>query len=167
MILSKIFCIQVICSIKYLFILQLPPDLQDRVKNHMTREQIRNLENSPANETKLIRVPIATFPPTAMFYSVNPTSIETNANNALQGISPTDTVPVSIITKVLSQPTSKQKSRWTYICSKCGRDISLSDKEVQVNSTNGTEIMGFPQKVNKPNGKQIGRVRLNSTETEI
>ncbi|XP_041352729.1 tight junction-associated protein 1-like [Gigantopelta aegis] len=145
----------------------LPVDLQDRVKDHMTREQIRNLENSRANETKLIRVPIATFPPTAMFYSVNPTLNESNANNAVQGVSPTDTVPMSIITKVLSQPTSKQKSRWTHICLKCGRDVSLLDKEVQVNFSNVTEITGFPQKVNRLNGKHLAHVRLNSTETEI
>lgn len=154
----------------------LPLDLQERVKSHMTREQIMALEdasNLPPPETKMIRVPMPTFPPTAMVYSVNkvppPPPPLSPSDNKLE------TVPTSLIAKVLAQPDPPRKPRRVFICNKCKTDVMLHDQEVQ------TSISHPPIDTNGYNGGGVGgmrthqcaihpgvhRSRLNSTETEI
>ncbi|XP_033736339.1 tight junction-associated protein 1-like isoform X2 [Pecten maximus] len=145
----------------------LPMELQERVKSHMTREEIINCEDGPQNEsTKLIRVPMQTFPPTAMVYSINNSSQksikDTNKNS-------TDSVPMNLIAKVLTQPETKRKPRRMYICLRCKLDVVVHDKEVQVsmgrdvNCSNGGIGSSGSLRVHKP----PGRIRTISTETEI
>ncbi|XP_067682382.1 tight junction-associated protein 1-like [Haliotis asinina] len=143
----------------------LPMDLQDRVKKHMTREQILNMENS-VKESKLIRVPMQTFPPCAMVYSVNNTDAESNMGN----VSPTETVPMSLIAKVLTQPEPRRKPQRTYICLKCKRDVVLIDKQVQATGLRDLERNSLPMRVHRTGSTSSngsGRPRHNSTETEI
>lgn len=53
----------------------LPVDLQQKVKLYMSnKKKCGEGNNQPKHEMKTIKVPIPTFPPTAMFYSVNKSS---------------------------------------------------------------------------------------------
>ncbi|XP_029643108.1 tight junction-associated protein 1 [Octopus sinensis] len=108
----------------------LPPDLQERVKCHMTQEELINMEEPPmTKETKLIRIPMQTFPPTAMVYSIN-NSNEDQLNDKQN--SNTETVPMTLIAQVLSHPEPTRKPRRTYICFQCRRNVVLIDREVQI-----------------------------------
>ncbi|XP_021342061.1 tight junction-associated protein 1-like isoform X2 [Mizuhopecten yessoensis] len=146
----------------------LPMDLQERVKSHMTREEIINCEDAPPNNelTKLIRVPMQTFPPTAMVYSINNSSQKSNKD---ANTNSTDSVPMNLIAKVLTQPESRRKPRRMYICIQCKLDVVVHDKEVQVcmgreiNGSNGGTGSSGSLRVHKPSG----RIRTSSTETEI
>ncbi|KAH9509363.1 Tight junction-associated protein 1 [Bulinus truncatus] len=111
----------------------LPIDLQDRLKQHMTREQIIAAENgvSAQEEQKLIRVPMATFPPCAMVFSlnqnVNKPSDQQNEVDSSKGF-----VPMSLITRVLTQRESRRAYPRMYLCMNCKRDVFLEDKGCQV-----------------------------------
>ncbi|XP_050406754.1 tight junction-associated protein 1 isoform X1 [Patella vulgata] len=141
----------------------LPIDLQDRVKKHLSSEQKINMENSSAKESKLIRVPIATFPPTAMVYSVNNLQTKSDVELGLERGNNGETVPMTLIAKVLTQPDPKHKPQRTYICWKCKKDVVNIDKEVQVNTVKDSDSNSasrfWRQNDNRP--------RLDSTETEI
>ncbi|XP_069117530.1 tight junction-associated protein 1-like isoform X1 [Argopecten irradians] len=144
----------------------LPMELQERVKSHMTREEIINCEDAPQNESaKLIRVPMQTFPPTAMVYSIN----SSQKSNKDQNKNSTDSVPMNLIAKVLTQPESKRKPRRMYICLRCKLDVVVHDKEVQVSM--GREINGSGGALGNSGSLRVhkppGRVRTMSTETEI
>ncbi|ESO93525.1 hypothetical protein LOTGIDRAFT_232600 [Lottia gigantea] len=143
----------------------LPVDLQDRVKKHLSSEQKINMENSSAKEkeSKLIRVPIATFPPTAMVYSVNNHQNKNDVENGLDKPVYGETVPMTLIAKVLTQPEPKYKSQRTYICWKCKHDVVKNDKEIQVNMVNYKDSESSRSR--RPSG--VHRARLDSTETEI
>lgn len=56
-----------------IFFCQLPADLQRRVQVRLDNEkqQRNNAANTKAPEMRVIKVPIPTFPPTAMVYSLN------------------------------------------------------------------------------------------------
>ncbi|KAL3873783.1 hypothetical protein ACJMK2_036868 [Sinanodonta woodiana] len=140
----------------------LPFDLQERVKSQMTHQQIISMEEPPVvKETKLIRVPMPTFPPTAMVYSVN-NNEDKNGENS-QNV---QTVPMTLIAKVLTQPNPKRKAHRTYICPKCRRDVIFADKEVQANLLKEAEGNSDPTvpRVHR----SFGRTRSgSSTETEI
>ena len=149
----------------------MPIDLQDRVKSHLTQEQVIKLEEPPPDDDKkLIRVPIATFPPTAMVYSVNRITPIIPADNV-------ESVPTTLIAKVLSPPDVKRKPRRIYVCTKCDRDYTYIDHGTQTVQQIGSpygpgETNGFHNR-NGTNGTHqamhpgIHRPRLNSTETEI
>ena len=177
------------CIIKFTyksvhFTLQLPMDLQERVKSHMTREQIINMEDAENDPTptKMIRVPMPTFPPTAMVYSVNkvpPPNVH-NSNGDNQSGNRLDSVPTSLIAKVLTQGEPFRKPRRVYICSKCTKDYGIDHKSTQTSMTysdaNGYHGVSPPRGAVWPaHGQYHGNVlppgvhrpRLNSTETEI
>ena len=145
------------------------------MKSHMTREQIIDLEdasNQAPVETKMIRVPMPTFPPTAMVYSVN--KVPPPPPPAPIDDSKLETVPTTLIAKVLSQPDSRRKPRRIYICNKCKVDVMTYDKEVQtcmaqVKDTNGFNRAGVASSRTHHCAVHPGvhRSRLNSTETEI
>lgn len=157
---------------------QLPLDLQERVKSHLTREQVITLEDASthAPETKMIRVPMPTFPPTAMVYSVNKvapvhaTAISTPVDNKSNKV---DTVPMTLIAKVLTQPEAQHKPQRIYICVKCKNDITFMDKEIQTsitygtNEVNGVHGTGTFRTHHGTMYPMVHRPRLNSTETEI
>ncbi|KAL8576200.1 hypothetical protein ACOMHN_027855 [Nucella lapillus] len=111
----------------------LPVDLQERVRKHMTHEQ--QMLSQKAEEERLVRVPIPTFPPTAMVFSVNPRH---NANNGGSPTTPSnpelkDTVPMSLIARVLAQGPSKRNPMRTYLCVSCHSDTVVADKGTQAN----------------------------------
>lgn len=87
------------------------------------------MENGGHTEqTKLIHVPMQTFPPTAMVYSVpkqNKDTPETKTD--------TSDVPSLIMAKVLTQPEMKRRPQRTYFCVKCKEDYSFAHKETQTN----------------------------------
>jgi hypothetical protein len=62
--------------INELYVLQLPADLQHKVRTYVSSKRRQSDGNSGNNtagkpEPKVIKVPIPTFPPTAMVYSIN------------------------------------------------------------------------------------------------
>lgn len=152
----------------------------------MTREEIINLEDAENEQerTKMIRVPMPTFPPTAMVYSVNkvpppgpPGPAPTPPNNDQDAVQ--DSVPTTLIAKVLTQDKPARKPRRVYICSKCTRDAVFEHKATQTPAMRCTEHAGVsppPPGVSSSwvcrgqqvgTGAQVHRTRLNSTETEI
>lgn len=104
----------------------LPLPLQERVKNQMTGEQMMNLDNDTAPQTKLIHVPMQTFPPTAMVYSVPKHSNDISNDAGLD-----QNVPTSLIAKVLAHPESKRKPVRRFFCAKCREDLLFANKETQ------------------------------------
>ncbi|XP_064622402.1 brain-enriched guanylate kinase-associated protein-like isoform X2 [Lineus longissimus] len=150
----------------------LPLDLQNRLRPHLTREEIINMDDgpqSPQQDTqKTIRVPMPTFPPTAMVYSVNQkvntVQVEVKQNDS--------SVPMTLIAKVLTQSEPRKRQRRIYICDKCKRDFVFMDKGIQADirpltrrdsdSDNASYSSNGSMHIHKPS-----RPRLNSTETEI
>ena len=116
-------------------------ELQERVRKHMTREQ--QMLSQKAEEERLVRVPIPTFPPTAMVFSVDPRHSNGNGGAAPGGGSGgggggtagdlRDTVPMSLIARVLAQGPSKRNPMRTYLCVNCHRDTVVADKGAQAN----------------------------------
>ncbi len=77
----------------------------------------------------MIHVPMPTFPPTAMVYSVNqPMPTKEPAEPPREK---NDTVPTNIIAKVLAQPKTKRKPRHLYICDKCNADYMFQEESTQ------------------------------------
>ncbi|CAL1529422.1 unnamed protein product [Lymnaea stagnalis] len=110
----------------------LPIDLQDRLKQHMTREQLMAAENGVGvqEEQKLIRVPMATFPPCAMVFSLNQ-----NTNKQQDHQADTDSrgsVPMSLIARVLTQRDPRRTHPRMFLCMSCKRDVFHEDKGCQV-----------------------------------
>ncbi|XP_059150067.1 uncharacterized protein LOC131936942 isoform X2 [Physella acuta] len=112
----------------------LPVDLQDRLKQHMTREEILAAENGVMGgqeEQKLVRVPMATFPPCAMVYSLS-------QNIHKQKDPPFDTdatkgfVPMSLIARVLTQRDPRKSFPRMFLCMSCKKDVFHEDKGCQV-----------------------------------
>lgn len=99
----------------------------------MTREQIMAAENgvSMQEEQKLIRVPMATFPPCAMVFSlnqnINKPSDQHNESDASKGF-----VPMSLITRVLTQRESRKTYPRMFLCMACKKDVFHEDKGCQV-----------------------------------
>ena len=158
--------------------LQLPVDLQERVKPHLSRDQLIDIEDGEQPpETKMIRVPMPTFPPTAMVYSINkvvPNNNQGNAPGGLPNNTPRDLVPSSLIAKVLTPTQVPRKPRRIYVCTNCRTDTSVSDVSVQTVIIYSTETNGFhgnhPTRTTTHFGVPhpgVHRPRLNSTETEI
>ncbi|KAJ8308666.1 hypothetical protein KUTeg_013540 [Tegillarca granosa] len=140
---------------------QLPLDLQNRVKKHMTQEQIITCENEEQNEEKkIVRVPIATFPPTAMVYSLNNKLSQTENKES----SDIYNVPMDLIAKVLTPPERRRKFPKTYRCIKCKSELLVHDKEIQVCLTNNLSQSTDGLRVHK--SSSLGRIRTNSTETD-
>ena len=157
---------------------QLPLDLQQRVKSHFTRQQLEELEeeiHQAPPSPKMIRVPMPTFPPTAMVYSIEkPMEV---AHNAEPPPEKTNTVPTSLIAKVLLQPETNRKPRRIYICDKCQTDYMFMDQGTQTNYMACSDNNSFHRSLTGQRYPQsailiqptvhAGRTRLNSTETEI
>ncbi|XP_074659429.1 brain-enriched guanylate kinase-associated protein-like [Tubulanus polymorphus] len=143
----------------------LPLDLQQRLKPHMAQEEIIELEKPPL-EQKTIRVPMPTFPPTAMVYSVNKLNtvqIETRKDES--------SVPVTLIAKVLTHQEPKKRPKRTYICDKCKKDFTFVDKQIQTTAMT-EQLRSREDSFDSSSSfsyihKASSRGRLNSTETEI
>ena len=142
---------------------QLPDDLQQRLRGHLSKEQQLSLEGPPADSTRMIKVPMATFPPCAMVYSVNTPPPPPNI----------DTVPLSLIAQVLAQPEAKHRPQRLVICTKCKTGYGIRDKGLQVNlDTNGfrpavANMQTSPPTITPHFPPGVHRPRMNSVETEI
>lgn len=144
----------------------LPIELQERVKKHMTREEVIQLEDAPVSSEppKPVLVPMATFPPTAMVYSMNKVMNKTENPNTRNGAS--DTVPMDVITRALSHPDPVKRSRRTFICLQCRRDVGCNNKETQVNMSR--ETYGSSDNLSDLRvHRQCARTHSNSSESEM
>lgn len=131
----------------------LPIGLQERVKGHLTSEQILNMENGAPETTKLIHVPMQTFPPTAMVYSVpKQKDVSSESNEDLS-------VPMSLMAKVLTQPETKRKPRLMYFCVKCREDYYFAHKETQ------TDVMKEVTKASDASAKVFRNIRRMSSSS--
>lgn len=129
----------------------LPLDLQDRVRQHMSRDQLLaaesasqdSLHDKEISNRKLIRVPIATFPPTAMVFSLNneksnkqslPT-LHTQQHTSTDGIDSDirkGFVPMSVIAGVLAQKRNRCSYPRMFLCMNCKKDVFHVDGGCQV-----------------------------------
>lgn len=115
----------------------LPLSFQERLKGHMTTEEVLKTNNNEEKETtKFIQVPIQTFPPTAMVYTVP--KVDKNEENIQQNTE-NDVVPMTLIAKALTQPEVKRSPQRVFICVKCLEDYSFSHKQTQTNSLRESE----------------------------
>ncbi len=108
---------------------QLPIDLQERLRSQMGQDHQESMDdmgsiNSSA-EKRIVRIPMATFPPTAMVYSMSRSVPALNPNES------SDRVPLTLIAKVLT-PRSTRRPRRLFVCHKCKVDVVCEDKAVQV-----------------------------------
>ncbi|KAK6619194.1 hypothetical protein RUM44_003576 [Polyplax serrata] len=88
----------------------LPVDLQQKVKLYMSnKKKCGEGNNQPKHEVKTIKVPIPTFPPTAMFYSVNK-SIEKESEDQKSG-KPVDIVSAAIMAKILEEREKERQNK--------------------------------------------------------
>ncbi|XP_054154130.1 uncharacterized protein LOC128952720 [Oppia nitens] len=136
----------------------LPPDIQEKVKLQLNHRRSRSnpcnstvidmtgvTNNSETNNgARVIRVPIPTFPPTAMFYSVNKTNEESlplsnnklnNHQNESNGCP--DYVSAAIMAKVLEERDKERRFKKTQKCHQCRNRrafIQYIDEETQTNN---------------------------------
>lgn len=143
----------------------LPVPLQERVKCHMTTEEVINTDNNQGKETtKLIQVPMQTFPPTAMVYSVP--KVDKNEENKKKN-KENENVPVTLIAKVLSQPELKRTPQRVFVCVKCLEDYSFSHKQTQTTSTKDSDRGNDHVQTVSVHRKIRSQSSSSSTETEI
>lgn len=110
-----------------------PSDLQDKVKLHFNHRPQRDLPNSRSSpELRTIRVPIPTFPPTAMVYSVNNVhrALNTESNDS-QNLP--DYVSAAIMAKVLEERTKErlEKQEQCRMCWYRRHTLDHRDKSTQ------------------------------------
>jgi len=111
----------------------LPSDLQEKVKHHLgpnarngSSAQHRRSKSSPngfndvsSSSARIIRVPISTFPPTAMVYSVNKIAEEGDSENGGQPKNGPDYVSAAIMAKVLEERSKERNLRGGSRVQKC------------------------------------------------
>ena len=115
----------------FLFVIQLPLTLQERVRGQLTRREILELEDDggdpAADSTRPVNIPIPTFPPTAAVCAV-PTASHSTNGSLLHRV---NTVPTSLLAQALLPPEDEQLPRRrrgdTYVCSICRRCDSAID----------------------------------------
>ena len=127
-----------------LIIFQLPSNIQERLRVHLTRQELVKMEADFALDTKqreeeklnkIIRVPMPTFPPTAMVYTVNNKNVETPQNYGSSQTQTIKSVPTSLIAQVLCPPESSRKPSRFYVCSGCNRELKLREMSTQTLQT--------------------------------
>jgi len=114
----------------FVFIIQLPLTLQERVRGQLTRREIMELEDergeSPVSSAKPV-IPIPTFPPTAAVCAVRPV-VQSPEEHLLHRV---NTVPMSLVAQAMLPPddeTSPRRRRGdSYVCSVCRRCSSTVD----------------------------------------
>lgn len=117
---------------KYIFLFfKFPSDLQDKVKLHFNHRPQRDIHNSRSSpELRTIRVPIPTFPPTAMVYSVNnvPRALDSDDSQNLP-----DYVSAAIMAKVLEERSKERidKQEHCRICLYRRQSLDLKEKSTQ------------------------------------
>jgi len=130
----------------------LPLDLQEKVRLQLNHRRTRSSPcNSPLNSSsnsianngaKVIRVPISTFPPTAMVYSIEKVNeeestlpIATNGNLQNESNGCPDYVSAAIMAKVLEERSKERKYRRSMKCFQCRKRMKeYIDIETQTNN---------------------------------
>ncbi|XP_015910903.1 tight junction-associated protein 1 isoform X3 [Parasteatoda tepidariorum] len=110
-----------------------PSDLQDKVKLHFSHRPSKDLHNSRSSpELRTIRVPIPTFPPTAMVYSVNNVSRALD-NDSEDSQNLPDYVSAAIMAKVLEERTKERldKQEHCRVCWYRRHSLDYRDKTTQ------------------------------------
>lgn len=160
------------------FFSQLPVELQERVRKHLTTEEQQQAQKAEEDQ-RLVRVPIPTFPPTAMVFSVDPrhgAGAGAAGPNSSGGSDPArETVPMSVIAKVLTQGPARVHHARSYLCVHCLRDTVVADKSTQANLLMDHSLLldrsaGGPQASNgvlphSAKGMSATIVRTNSSDT--
>lgn len=108
----------------------LPGELQQKVKTYITqkKKETGGMQSKP--EMKTIKVPIPTFPPTAMVYSVNKTPAERDLTHSKAANDGIDIVSAAIMAKVLEERERERCQRRhcdTCQCVKQGDKSSMSN----------------------------------------
>ncbi|XP_076314209.1 uncharacterized protein LOC143226733 isoform X2 [Tachypleus tridentatus] len=118
----------------------IPLDLQERVKSHLNQKTKKETQNYNP-QMDIVRIPIPTFPPTAMVYSVSTTSNvgavkQNDSTKASQRISesPPECVSAAIIAKVLAERKKERSAKKQVVCVACKHEkqyVYYHDKETQ------------------------------------
>lgn len=127
---------------------------QDQLQQYEQQKQAASLEDHKAT----IRVPIATFPPSAMVYSIN--------KPAAKKVQDTDMVSPSVVAKVLEQKHAvhKQQKPWT---SFKVQSTDFTDQEIQTDISFTEHVLSFVD-TQKLNDSRVKKVTCNvSTQTDV
>lgn len=105
----------------------------------MSHDQISAAEKlngiQQEEQQRLIRVPIATFPPTAIMYSLDQNAKRQEQQQQQQQQNDNDNkgyVPMSLIARVLTQADQRKSLPRSFLCIKCKKDVNYLDKGCQV-----------------------------------
>lgn len=130
-----------------------PSDLQEKVKLHFNHRPPRDLHNSRSSpELRTIRVPIPTFPPTAMVYSVNNVPRALDSESDSQNLP--DYVSAAIMAKVLEERSKERIDKQEH-CRVCWyRRHSADNKE------KSTQTSWPPTVLDLQNSNHIAQVHL-------
>ena len=82
---------------------------------------------------RTIRVPMPTFPPTAMVYTLNSEAENDAKHTTCQ--TQIKSVPTSLIAQVLCPPESTRKPSRFYICSGCNKELRVREMSTQTLQT--------------------------------
>lgn len=113
-----------------------------RTRSSPINSSLESSSNSMANNgAKIIRVPISTFPPTAMVYSIEKVNeeptlpIATNGNVQNESNGCPDYVSAAIMAKVLEERSKERKFRRSMKCFQCRKRMKeYIDIETQTNN---------------------------------
>jgi hypothetical protein len=114
---------------------KLPVSLQERVRNQLTPKELLELEadDDVVDSSNNVRVPIPTFPPTAVSY-MRPADTSTTATTCDNSLRRVNTVPMSLVARALlpSSPAddatiARRRHGDAYICTSCRRCDSAVD----------------------------------------
>ncbi|XP_014253354.1 uncharacterized protein LOC106668780 isoform X1 [Cimex lectularius] len=128
----------------------LPSEMQQKVRTYISSKRRQSDGNGnipPKAEMKTIKVPIPTYPPTAMVYSVNKGTIEKDVNaEEKSNHQPVDIVSAAIMAKVLEER-EKERSQ-TKHCDTCTCSKHKSTKSTQTlgdppNKSISTAVLPF------------------------
>ncbi|KAG8235690.1 hypothetical protein J437_LFUL014034 [Ladona fulva] len=115
----------------------LPGELQQKVKTYMTQKKRETGGMQSKPEMKTIKVPIPTFPPTAMVYSVNKTPAERESSSSKSANDGIDIVSAAIMAKVLEERERERCQRRH--CDTC-QCVKQNDKNLLLTTNSSGEI---------------------------
>lgn len=139
---------------------QLPTELQQKVRTYMTSKRRPSESNClPAKvERRTIKVPIPTFPPTAMVYSVNKAPSEKDMSDEErevgEGKPPVDIVSAAILAKIL-----EERERERHLTKHCTTCSCSSLMRVDAN----TQTDSYEPISNSPNSPALMNLRYSSS----
>ncbi|KAK3922490.1 Tight junction-associated protein 1 [Frankliniella fusca] len=139
---------------------QLPTELQQKVRTYMTSKRRPSESGCPPAkvERRTIKVPIPTFPPTAMVYSVNKAPSEKDMSDEErevgEGKPPVDIVSAAILAKIL-----EERERERHLIKHCSSCSCSSLLKVDAN----TQTDSFSHSSNSPSSPALMNLRYSSS----